>query len=365
MRIGSGPAVLAVLALTACASGGPTPAGPAEAPAPASYAGALVATPDPAIFEPTRVGCTRTLPLQLANTRAEAAIVVTAIASPGPALRPALALPLSIPAGAQRTVDLHFVPEAPGDASGELAITTDEPGAQPFRLAVAASGVARAEDAPPEAPGPLDLVLALDVSTTMTGAAGVRGAVAAAFNRAAAGGADLRLGLVTFVNDVRVHGDGAFLAREDFFAALDAEPDPDTGAPDPQGPRQLLNFDFAENALDALHAAATRFPFRPDARRVVLLLTDASFLEPPAVFSDGVPAQWSFGQVARALGERGVRLVSVNPATSGRGLSSSQGEEPSLVARTGGSWFELADVRAGAPTLETIVLDELAGRGCD
>lgn len=365
MRIGRGLGALAALALAGCAAGGPKPAGPAAAPAPAGHGGALVAAPDPAAFADTRIGCTRTLPLVLANARAEGAVAVTGIANPHPALRPVAALPLAIPAGARRTVDLHFVPDAPGDASGELAIATDEPGGQPLRVAVTARGVARDDLAPAARPGPVDLVVVLDVSTTMAGAAGVRGAVAAAFERAAAAGVDARLGLVTFVNDLRVHGGGAFLERDALLAELDGELDPDTGAPDPDGPRQLLNFDFEENALDALHAAATRFAWRADARRIALLVTDASFREPPAVFSDGTPARWSFAEVARALGQAGVRLVSVNPAASGRGLSSSHGEEASLVARTGGSWFDLADVRRGAPALDEILPDLVTGRRCD
>lgn len=366
MRIVRGLAGLAALVLGACASGGPAAPDPAAVAPPAGYPGGLVVSPDPAPFEPTRVGCTRTLPLQLANARSEGSLTVTGVESPGRALRPVAALPLVVPAGERRTLDLHFVPEAPGDTSGELAIATDEPGGQPYRLAVTASGVASVETDPETAAAaPLDLVLALDVSTTMTGAAGVRAAVAAAFERAEAGGPGARLGLVTFVNDVRVHGGGAFLARDAFLAELDAELDRDTGAPDPRGPRQILNFDFEEDVLGALHAAATRFPFRPDARRAVLLLTDASFLEPPALFSDGLPARWSLQQVARALGEGGVRLVAVSPAASGRGISSSHGEEPSLVARTGGSWFELADVRRGAPALEALLADLLEGRSCD
>lgn len=366
MRIVRGLAGLAGLVLGACASGGPSAPDPAAVAPPAGYQGGLVVSPDPAAFEATRVGCARTLPLQLANARAEGALTVTGVQSPSRSLRPVAALPLIIPAGERRTLDLHFVPEAPGDAAGELAIATDEPGGQPYRLAVTASGVARAEPDPEAvAVAPLDLVVALDVSTTMTGAAGVRAAVEAAFERAEAGGPGARLGLVTFVNDVRVHGGGAFLARDAFLAELDAELDRDTGAPDPRGPRQILNFDFEEDVLGALHAAATRFPFRPQARRAVLLLTDASFLEPPAIFSDGLPAQWSFGQVARALGEGGVQLVAVSPAASGRGLSSSYGEEPSLVARTGGSWFELADVRRGAPALDEVLVDLVDGRGCD
>lgn len=365
MRIARGLVALAALALTGCAAGGPAPSATAAAPAPAGYSGALVAAPDPAAFPDTRIGCARTLPLVLANTRAEGAIVVTGIGSAHPALRPVAPLPLAIPAGERRTVDLHFVPDAPGDASGELAIATDEPGGQPLRIEVTGRGVARDDAAPATDAGSLDLVLVLDVSTTMTGAAGVRGALAAAFERAAAEGVDARLGLVTFVNDVRVHGAGAFLERDSVLAELDGELDRDTGAPDPDGPRQLLNFDFEENVLDALHAAATRFAWRPDARRVALLVTDASFREPPAVFSDGTPARWSFAEVGRALGQAGVRLVAVNPTSTGHGLSSSRGDDPSLVARTGGSWFDLADVRRGAPGLDEVLADLVAGRGCD
>lgn len=353
-------AVASVL-LCACAS---QPSGSGSEAGPVGYQGGLAVSPDPVAFEDTRIGCTRTLALQVRNVAGEGPITLSAIESPDRAFRPIASLPLSIPPGEGRAVDLHFVPRVPGPTSTTLTLRTGEPGGEPLVVAASAIGLEPLSGDDEAAAAPIDLVLVLDVSTSMTGMAAPHPAIEAAFDEIDRAGLDARLGLVTFVDDVRLHGDGAFMARDVLLQELDRELD-ETGEPDPESPRQVLNFDYEENVLDALQAAATRYPWRPDARRVVVLVTDSTFLESPAVLSGTVPVRATFADVVRALGVAGVRLVSVNHAALGAGLSSSRREEPGLVARTGGSWFELADVVAGAPTFETVLLDALHGRDCD
>ena len=176
---------------------------------------------------------------------------------------------------------------------------------------------------------------------------------------------DVQLGLTTFENDVITHGDGRFLAADEFFGELDSQLVEGTWVPDPELPRQLLNFDLPENTLGALQRSLRDFDFRPGSRRVFVLMTDDTFLEPPAVFSDGTPALASYAEVARALRENEVRLVSVHASARGEGLSSDHAGSPSLVTATRGTWFELADVSSGALALDALLADVVAGGACE
>lgn len=209
---------------------------------------------------------------------------------------------------------------------------------------------------------PLDLVFVLDISTTMDELADLRGAILHLFELAPKSGLDVRMGLTSFGNDVVVHGDGAFLDRASFTRELDSQLL--DGGPNPDLPRQLLNFDYPENILDALYRAATRFDFRPGARRYLLLMTDDTFREPPEVFSDGTPATFSYREVSEQLRDSGVRLFSVHDSRKGRGLSSSYRGEPSLVEATDGMWFDLEAVESGALDLDALLVDLASGPRC-
>jgi hypothetical protein len=199
----------------------------------------------------------------------------------------------------------------------------------------------------------------LDVSTSMDEIAMLRAAIQTLFDTIETETLDVRVGLTTFENDVVVHRRGAFLDRAAFFRELDTQLVEGTWIPDSELPRQLLNFELEENLLDALYGAATEFEFRSEARRFLFVVTDDTFLEPPAVFSDGNPVRHSYAEVAAALTEREIGLFSVHVGEKGEGLSSSYRDQASLVALTGGDWLELSDVRA--ESLE-VMLDELLTR---
>ena len=331
---------------------------------PKSYDGALVVTPSPAVFAETRVGCVRSLDLELVNTSADLRVRVTNAGLSDPSFSLGQMLPLVLDPGAHRAVDLHFTPDAPGVRSASVALATDEGRLYPLELPVRAEARPRAKGEPTAAIEPLDLVFVLDVSTTMNEIAPLRAAAEAAWAFVEARGADVRFGLTTFENDVRVHRDGAFLDHEAFFQELDSQLVPGSWLPDPTQPRQLMNFDYPENALDALARSAEEFAFRPDARRYALLVTDDTFLEPPAVFSDGTPALHGFGETSRALTDHGIRLFSIHAPLRGSGLSSSRDGQPSLVSATGGAWFEISDVDHGELDLDQLLLDLITGRTC-
>jgi hypothetical protein len=362
--------VLAAVALLAtcvagCAGTGAPSAGSDDG-VPTVYGGALRVTPDPVRVEATSTGCVRSVSLELANTDPGSPLRVRDVDGTREAFSLSAPLPLDLPPGGKRSFDLVFAPSQPGDASGILRIRTGEPEQPPYELAVEARGVARTPAV--SASGPVravDWVFVLDISTTMDELARLREAIRALFDVVEAGGLDLRVGLVTFENDVLAHAGGAFLERDAFLRELDSQLVEGTWVPDPELPRQLLNFDYQENVLDALHLAATAFAFRPDARHLILLMTDDTFLEPPAEYSDGTPALHSYGEVETALATSGARLYSVHSRERGRGLSSGHAGRPSLVQQTGGAWFELSQVDSGALVLENLLGDLVAGPVCE
>ncbi len=355
------PVAAAALALAGCASG-PAAEGPTG---PAPYAGALRASPDPVDFGDTVVGCVRSVTVELANQGAEKPLTVTGERRSRADLDLSASLPLVLGPGDKKLIDAHFKPEAAGALVGSIELSTDESEGAVYRLATTGTALPR-PDRPTDMTSvpPLDLVFVLDVSTTMDEMASLRAAIGRVFDFAEANGLDVRFGLVTFVNDIVVHRGGEFLDREAFFAEFDGQLVPDAWVPDAQQPRQLMNFDFEENQLGALHRAANDFAFRPDARRVFLLMTDATFGEPPLTFSDGTEALQSYDEVAAALVEQEIRLFSVHASESGRGLSANHEGRPSLVTQTRGTWFELSRVSAGELTLDALLADLVVGSPC-
>ena len=344
--------------LAACASD------PQKAPEQVGYQGNLKITPDPVRFEDTVVGCARTLTLLLENLAPDQDLDITGATRPNPALRVSAAFPLKLGAGGRRGLEVQFAPAKPGDWSGSMVFTAQgESSAYPLSLS------ARALEPPPRGESdpiaPLDLVFVLDVSTTMDEMASLRGAIEELFDFIGGSDLDVRFGLTTFVNDVIVHRDGSFLDRDAFFSEFDSQLVAGKWVPDAQNARQLVNFDFAENSLTALYRSATEFEFRQGARRYFLLMTDATFAEPPSEFSDGTRARHGFGEVSQTLEEREIRLFSVHDGSRGQGLSTPHRGRPSLVALTRGTWFELSEVSSGALTLDTLLADLLVAPACD
>jgi hypothetical protein len=293
--------------------------------------------PDPVAFPDTFVGCTRALPVEFANAAAARPLTVTGMSDASPAFRLPGAAGLTIAPGETRMLEARFAPETPGPIEGTFDFTTNEIGNPHYPVGYSATGIE-----PP--PRPLDLVFVLDVSTSMDEIAPLRDAIERLFDRIDAQSLDVRVGLTTFENDVIVHRRGAFLDRGDFFRELDPQLVNGSWIPDPSLPRQLLNFELEENLLDALYRSATEFHFRPEARRTLFLMTDDTFLEPPAVFSDGNPVLHSYPEVASALSEAGISLFSMHRSEKGRGFSSKYREQRSLIEQTGGDWYELGEL---------------------
>jgi len=354
-------ALLTLIAL-GCASGGTTDTEVAIS----DYVGSLRVSPNPAVFDETTVGCVRSTILRLENSSSDTGIHVTSIVVPDETLAFSDPVPFALAAGETRFVDLHFSPNAAGTLVGDVVIATDEEGMSGYRLATLGSAVD-----PPEASAtsgdiaPLDLVFVLDVSTSMDEMAALRTAIQELFDFSEANGLDVRFGLTTFENDVIVHGDGEFMERTRFFEEFDSQLIPGIWVPDPELPRQLLNFDFPENSLDAIYRAASDMPFAPNSRRYVLLMTDSNFLEPPAVFSDGTPVRHRYAEVERALRDNEVKLFAVHDTSAGEGLSRNWKGRPPLVSQSGGTWFEISQITTGALTLNDVLAKFIMRSVCD
>ena len=243
--------------------------------------------------------------------------------------------------GETRTLEADFAPVKPGRVEGAVDLTTDEVSNPRYPVAHTAMGIE-----PPSRP--LDLVFVLDVSTSMDEIAILRDAMGVVFDAIEAASLDVQVGLTTFENDVIVHGRGSFLDRVAFFRELDSQLVEGSWIPDGNQPRQLLNFELEENLLDALHRSATEFDFRTEARRYLFLMTDDTYLEPPAVFSDGSRVIHSYLEVVSVLTARDISVFSAHRSAKGRGLSSDYDGGPSLVERTGGEWLELGNVQAAS-----------------
>lgn len=361
-QLRSASALFALLAF-GCASGGNLDT---ELATSEDYGGSLRVSPDPALFPDTTVGCVRSTILQLENSSADASIQVTGIAVPDETLAFSDPVPFGLAAGETRFVDLHFSPKAAMALAGDVVIQTDEAGMSGYRLATQGSAV----DAPEPSPAsgdlkPLDLVFVLDVSTSMDEMAALRTAIQELFDFSEVSGLDVRFALTTFENDVIVHGDGGFMERARFFEEFDSQLIPGVWVPNPDLPRQLLNFDFPENSLDAIYRAASDMPFAANSRRYILLMTDSNFLEPPAVFSDGTPVRHRYADVERALRDNDVKLFAVHDTSAGEGLSRNWKGQAPLVSQSGGTWFEISQITTGELTLNDVLAKFIMRSVCD
>ncbi|MCS6858522.1 MAG: hypothetical protein NZM37_12470 [Sandaracinaceae bacterium] len=125
----------------------------------------------------------------------------------------------------------------------------------------------------------------------------------------------------------------------------------------------IENVDCTENALDAVALAATSCPWNNE-ERLILLITDDTFAERPAVlsgpFGRGIPVNTTYAEVAQALLSRGIRLFALsaqglgqrcpgprwNPEV-GQGWHVPFGTQPPLPHQTGGMAWDLNAAESG------------------
>lgn len=218
---------------------------------------------------------------------------------------------------------------------------------------------------------PLDVVLVVDVSTSMSGElAAIRDGVTGLWQTAHTLSSDAQISLVVFVDDaLAIDGrppfalDGgchAFTTPEDLAAQLDAWT---SFCATNQSPvSHIQNHDCVENSLDAI-VAGTMCPLRDGSTRVLVHVTDDTFAERPAVLSGewggGVHVQFNYLEATTALVDHEFHVgVFAETGTGddcgagrspdvGRGFSGPYDMMPSLPDATGGRWWDLREVRAG------------------
>lgn len=209
-------------------------------------------------------------------------------------------------------------------------------------------------------------------------------------------------GLVIFVDDVIVMNGGAPYADiAALIAAVTAEINATNTNPARQaGPTGRTNLDWPENSLDALHAAATQFQWRPvdSTLRTVIHVTDASFWDLTAVSSAagdpmmleangaGYTSVQTFDQTITALRDHSVWVNTFAAKTGGppgfglsppshglfRGVNVNVGigfhqsydGKPSIAASTGGLSWDIDEVFDGVISLATPINQAIEQSQC-
>lgn len=223
---------------------------------------------------------------------------------------------------------------------------------------------------------PLDVVFVVDVSTSMAEEAErLRTGIDSIWSAARDLTTDTQFGLVVFVDDaLAVSGCSPFgsvaelqseLMRWRDFCATNRSPSSST-----------INVDCAENSLDALWTAATSCPWRAGATRVIVHVTDDTFVERPSTLSGGVTVQRTYAEVASELVARELRIGAF--AIPGAGEPCGAGSSPdvgrgfhapymgmaSLPDQTRGRAYDLRAVRSGSLDMAAAIRELLADEYC-
>lgn len=320
----------------------------------------LLVSPAAISFGAVAVGCAATAEVRLANVGDIDLVVVEPPAIPAWLLIGA-EWPLQLAAGDSITLQLLFAPTALGDAGTSLSFAAFEEDAS---ASLEVSGTGADVEATP-----LDLAFVIDISTSMdTEMARLHEAVGELLDVAETEGLDLNIGLTTFVNDVVLHGEGEPLSRELFFFELESQLQKVSGewVTNASLQRNVDNQDIPENSLDALYRTATEFQFRTGSLRFVVLITDDTFLEPPAVYTGNHPAVYTYAETAAALVSADTRLFAIhrNNNACGQswadpcapGYSEPYAGQPSLVDQTDGRSFDILGVVNGSLSLSDILV---------
>jgi hypothetical protein len=258
----------------------------------------------------------------------------------------------------------------------------------------------------------VDVVLVLDVSSSMGFVLDKLGAemdkVVDASNKLKEGA---RFGLVVYADNAalsstgdqlggKVHS-GASTLKTAFADAQSTYTTPNRNPGDgPTGP-QTQNPICEENALDALHMAATDFPWRPSAARVVILATDDTFIEAPDNYGDrdhdgktdktsfpkegNYPAKFTLDETITSLKAAKIRVFSFsrlkapgaldfNKCGTGRrhptedsvtfGWSKPYDGKAPIPELTGGKNFDLDAVKSGSLSLATTINEVVLESHC-
>jgi len=258
----------------------------------------------------------------------------------------------------------------------------------------------------------VDVVFVLDVSSSMEFVLDkLEADIDSVVTAATALAPDPHFGLIAFVDNFKlddtgpleggvVHTTGDTLKTAfRYYKATYTTPNRNPGD-GPTGPT-TQNPICEENSVDALHAAATTFPWRESASRVVILVTDDTFLERPDNYGDrdgdgltdktdfpregDYPALRTMAEAVDALRTNRTRVfsftrlqppgpLSLTRCSTGRRLpwasvsdgwsTQYQGQEP-IPARTDGANFDVELVRSGQLSLSATINQVVLESYCD
>lgn len=261
------------------------------------------------------------------------------------------------------------------DAGTSGSSSSDEDGP---RLDLPDGMASAADDGGSACASSLDIVFAMDVSTSMGGFIDALAEEILAVD-AALQALDLsappRYGLVVFVDDVVLLNGGAAYASVEDLRADFLEWSAFT-ATNQQAGGGGYNMQFPENSLDALVAAAEGFAWSPgntdEALRVVIHTTDDTFWEGPRM-ADGEMIVHDYGETIDILQSRGIRVATF-AATQGDscecvdvrpGWFEDYEGQPSIPAATDGSAERIDDVLDGTVSLTTGIPAIIDAAICD
>lgn len=257
-------------------------------------------------------------------------------------------------------------------AGGEAAVGGSGTGGD---LAIGVGGAGGAGGAPACTQN-IDIVFVMDVSTSMgpflTKLAQEMPVVDAAV-QAMNLESEPHYGLVVFVDDV-LFVNGAQIYTDVAALQADFQSWASFTSSNSQVSGSGSNTTFPENSLDALHAAATQFPWRPPSEtlRAVIHTTDDTFWQGPTV-ADGVSIVNGYSGTVAALQQAEVRVFAFASMLGGptgttdvsAGWFAPYGAEPSIPDATGGNVFELDQVLANQISLSTSITTAVEDTLCE
>ena len=236
--------------------------------------------------------------------------------------------------------------------------------------------------ADPDSVGPetceedIDVVFVMDVSTTMGAFLGTLADQMLVVDEAIAAlnlPTPPQYGLVVFVDDFALLGKGQAYADA---AALQADFQ-EWGtftASNSQVSGEGSNSTWPENSLDALHAAATAYDWRPadTTSRIIIHTTDDTFSEAPDVVN-GVTILNDYPQTVQALQDQQIRVFSFTAEIGGScncedvapGWSAPYDGQPAIPEATDGARFDIDQVLAGTLDLSEAINAAIKGAVCD
>ncbi len=237
------------------------------------------------------------------------------------------------------------------------------------------------ERAPDSCREALDLTLVVDVSTSMRGELGaIAAGVEELWAAAQAAYTDVRVRMVAFVDDATTINACAPLESPRALREAVVHWQHVASADRQLVTPQMLNIDCPENSLDALALALKSCDLRSDARKLIVHITDDTFVEAPEILSKdslqpGIRVQHTYADIAKLISEQDV-YVSVfalrEPRTCGAGRSSevasgffaARGDIPALPELVGGNATDLRRIRNGDVDLTAAIIRDSSAIRC-